>query len=128
MTADLPRVASTVPAPAAPPAPAPIAAPFPPPAMAPMIAPSAAPPAILAPSSPVLFGPSFSKLLSRFSNALAIRRVDLSEGNVQIRDALHPARLLRVTMRPRTLDPLSAMMKPSRMMGESSVARKVSPA
>src|SRR5260370_8505665 len=60
--ADLPRVANTVPVPAAPPTPAPIAAPFPPPATAPMIAPRAAPPPILAASEAFDSGPILLKL------------------------------------------------------------------
>jgi len=59
-TTGLPRVAKTVPAPAAPPAPAPVAAPLPPPKMAPSAAPIPAPTATFVASPLVSFSPSFS--------------------------------------------------------------------
>src|SRR5205085_4289632 len=67
-TAGLPRVASTVPAPAAPPAPAPIAAPFPPPAIAPITAPIAAPPPTYSPVRLLAPRPWFWSDLTTFSS------------------------------------------------------------
>src|SRR5262249_30980054 len=68
ITAGSPRVASTTPAPPAPPAPAPIAAPLPPPAIAPIAAPIPAPIPTFAASFVLLLLASFVyKVVSRFT-------------------------------------------------------------
>ena len=95
ISAALPRVSNTSPAPTAPPAPAPIAAPFPPPAMAPITAPMAAPAPILAASVPAESGTILHVRFGANANVLAVGSGQAHDGHGQVRGSADASGLRR---------------------------------